>query len=156
MEMNKIWPSGSHHYGYQHGTGRPLALSDFVPAGYPVPWNPITMGEFVPGGFPLPATPVYFSDSNGSLPKSPDMPMAAIGAKNGKAAIAAASGMGCGCGCGGGMGTLSSDTLIPQASLPAFLQGDAYITGFPTLYLAGAVVLVLGFMFAGGSSRRRR
>ncbi len=88
--------------------------------------------------------------------------MAYIGAKNGKAAVVAAAsdGMGCGCGgsCGGcgGMGTLSSDTFIPQASLPSFLQGDAYITGFPTLYLAGAVVLVLGFMFAGSSGGRRR
>jgi hypothetical protein len=135
------------------------ALQDFVPAGYPVPWNPITLADFVPGGFPLPQNPVYFASSNGSLPKAPGLPMAAIGAKNGKAAIAAASGCGdCGCGgsCGGcGMGTLSSDTIIPQASLPVFLQGDAYIAGFPTVYLAGAVLLV-GIMFMGGRSARRR
>jgi hypothetical protein len=136
-------------------------LQDFVPAGYPLPWNPVTMGEFVPGGYPLPWNPVFFASSNGSLPKAPNLPMAAIGAKNGKAAIAAAS-SGCGdCGCGGscggcGMGTLSSDTFIPQASLPVFLQGDAYITGFPTVYLAGAVVVTLAVMFMGGRSARRR
>ncbi len=137
------------------------ALNDFVPASYPVPWNPITMGDFVPGGYPLPWNPVFFPSAAGSLPKSPNLPMAAIGAKNGKAAIAAASGCGdCGCGgsCGGcaGMGTLSSDTFIPQASLPAFLQGDSYITGFPTVYIAGAVALTLAFMFMGGRSARRR
>jgi hypothetical protein len=140
------------------------ALNDFVPAGYPLPWNPITLAEFVPGGFPLPQNPVYFASAGGALPKAPGIPMAAIGARNGKAAIAAAAASGCGdCGCGGscggcgGMGTLSSDTFIPQASLPAFLQGDAYITGFPTVYLAGAVALTLVLMMSmGGRSARRR
>jgi hypothetical protein len=67
-------------------------------------------------------------------------------------------GCGCGGGCGGcgGMGTLTSDTIIPQASLPTFLQGDAYITGFPTVYLAGAIVLTLGVMMMGGKRGRRR
>lgn len=139
-------------------------LHDFVQGGYPLPWNPVTMGEFVPGGFPLPWTPVFYPDSSGTLPKSPDMPMAAIGAKNGAAAIAAASdgcgsGMGCGCGgsCGGyGMGALTGDTIIPQASLPTFLQGDSIITGFPTVYLAGAGLVIVAFLFMGGRSGRRR
>ncbi len=136
------------------------ALQDFVPGGYPLPYNPITLADFVPGGYPLPFNPVFFANSNGSLPKAPDLPMAYIGAKNGKAAVVAAAtnggcGMGCGCDSCGGMGTLSSDTFIPQASLPAFLQGDAYISGFPTVYLAGAVVLVLGFMMMGSKKGRR-
>jgi hypothetical protein len=138
-------------------------LNDFVAGGYPLPWNPVTLGDYVPGAFPLPWNPVFFASSGGSLPKAPPIPMAMIGAKNGKAAMAAAggdcgSGMGCGCGgsCGGcGMGTLSSDTIIPQASLPTFLQGDSYITGFPTVYLAGAVVFGL-VLFMGSSSRRGR
>ena len=136
------------------------ALNDFVPAGYPLPWNPITLADFVPGGYPLPWNPVFFPSAAGSLPKAPNLPMAAIGAKNGKAAIEASGCGGCGCGgsCSGcgGMGSLTSDTLIPQASLPTFLQGDAYITGFPTVYLAGAVVVLVGFMFMGGRSARRR
>jgi hypothetical protein len=53
------------------------------------------------------------------------------------------------------MGSLTSDTLIPQASLPAFLQGDAYITGFPTVYLAGAIALTVVFMMSAGGRRRR-
>jgi hypothetical protein len=148
------------------------ALNDFVPAGYPLPWNPITLADFVPGGFPLPQNPIYFASSNGSLPKAPSLPMAAIGAKNGKAAIAAAASDSCGgCGCGGSCGgcgglgaiagcatcsaSMTSDTIIPQASLPAFLQGDAYMAGFPTVYIAGAVVLLVGFMMMGGKRGRR-
>ena len=137
-------------------------LQDFVPGSYPLPWNVITMSglqDFVPAGFPLPWNPVFYPSSGGSLPKAPPLPMALIGAKNGKAAMAAGDGCGTGCGCGGscggcGMGSLSSDTIIPQASLPTFLQGDAYITGFPTVYLAGAVVLGL-VLFMGGKRGRR-
>ena len=135
-------------------------LADFVSGGFPLPWTPVYdgMGEFVGGGFPLPQNPIYPSAS-GSLPKAPPMPMALIGHGNGQADDCGA-GMGCGCGgsCGGcGMGALTSDTFIPQAKLPTFLQGDAYISGFPTVYLALGVVAV-GFMFMGGSSggRRRR
>lgn len=146
-------------------------LRDFVMGSYPLPWTPvISMGEFVAGGFPLPQTPVFFPDANGSLPKAPPMPRALIA--HGSAGPASPtpnllagvsgigrSGMG-GCGCGpvpgfGGMGTLTSDTLIPQASLPTFLQGDAYITGFPTVYLAGIVVLA-AVAVMGGSKRGRR
>ncbi len=88
--------------------------------------------------------------------------MAYIGAKNGKAAIEAAGGCGMGCGCGGscggcGMGSLSSDTLIPQAMLPAFLQGDGFITGFPTVYLAGGIaILAMWLWTSGGGGRVRR
>jgi hypothetical protein len=151
-------------------------LHDFVAGGYyPLPWNVISMAglsDFVNGGFRLPQTPVYFPDKNGSLPKAPPMPRALIGnglgrsdmirgfsGVNGRSdMIRGFSGVGdCGCGgsCGcGGMGTLTSDTFIPQASLPTFLQGDAYITGFPTVYLAGAVVLGL-VLFMGGKKGRR-
>jgi len=162
-------------------------LADFVSGGFPLPWTPVYdgMGEFVGGGFPLPQNPIYPSAS-GSLPKAPPMPMALIGHGNGQADDCGA-GMGCGCGgsCGGcgmgaypnygrslanasavglehrhafdGIGALTSDTLIPQAKLPTFLQGDAYISGVPTVYLALGV-LAAGFMFMGGSSggRRRR
>jgi hypothetical protein len=142
------------------------------------------LSDFVNGGFPLPQTPVYFPSSQGSLPKAPPMPKALInlgrhdmirgfsgmgersdmirgfsGGVNGRSdMIRGFSGVGdCGCGgsCGGcGMGTLTGDTLIPQAMLPAFLQGDAYIAGFPTVYLAG--VVVLGAMLFMGSKRGRR
>ncbi len=125
-------------------------LRDFVPASFPLPWMPIYdgMGEFVSAGFPLPQNPIYPS-ANGSLPKAPPMPMALIGHGNGKA-------NGCGdCGCNGGMGALTSDTIIPQASLPTFLQGDTWITGFPNVYVALGVVVV-GVMFMGGSARRGR
>ncbi len=149
------------------------ALQDFVPASFPLPWNVITMAglqDFVAGGFPLPQNPIRYvppASANGSLPKAPPMPMANIGAKNGKDYMSAVmTGGGCGgsCGCGGlgaiaGCATCSasmvSDTLIPQASLPAFLQGDAYIAGFPTVYLAGAVALTLAFMMMGSKRGRR-
>jgi hypothetical protein len=140
------------------------ALNDFVPAWYPLPYNPITMGDFVPGGFPLPQNPVYFVPSaGGSLPKAPDLPMAAIGAKNGKAAIAAAS-SGCGnCGCGGSCsGCGMGDLAVPSwaSSLPTFLQGSVTLPAVgsvPTVYLVGGV-LVLAVLVMGGSrgGRRRR
>jgi hypothetical protein len=80
------------------------------------------------------------------------------------------SGVG-GCGCGhpyemargfSGMGTLATtdfglvngDTIIPQASLPTFLQGDNWITGFPNVYTAG-VVVIAAVMFMGGKKGRR-
>jgi hypothetical protein len=136
-------------------------LHDFVAGGYPLPWNVISMAglsDFVNGGFPLPQNPVYLPSVNGSLPKAPPMPKALINLGR-HDMIRGFSGLGdCGCGgsCGGcGMGTLTGDTLIPQAMLPAFLQGDAYIAGFPTVYLAGAVALVVGFMFAGSKRGRR-
>jgi hypothetical protein len=136
-------------------------LHDFVAGGYPLPWNVISMAglsDFVNGGFPLPQTPVYFPSSQGSLPKAPPMPKAFISLGR-HDMIRGFSGLGdCGCGgsCGGcgGLGTLTGDTLIPQASLPTFLQGDAYIAGFPTVYLAGAVVL--GVALFMGSKRGRR
>jgi hypothetical protein len=90
--------------------------------------------------------------------------MANIGAKNGNAYMSAILNSGCGgCGCGEGMGALcptcsasmATDTFIPQASLPTFLQGDAYMAGFPTVYLAGAVALTLAFMFMGSKRGRR-
>jgi hypothetical protein len=140
------------------------------------------LSDFVNGGFPLPQTPVYFPSSQGSLPKAPPMPKALInlgrhdmirgfsgGVNNRSDMIRGFSGVGdCGCsgscgGCGGlgaiaGCATCSAsmltDTLIPQASLPAFLQGDAYIAGYPTVYLAGAVVL--GLVLFMGSKRGRR
>lgn len=168
-----------------------MTLGDFVNGQFPLPWTPvISMGEFVAGGFPLPQTPVFFPSANGSLPKAPDIPRAAIAHGSAGPAsptpnmlagissigrsdmIRGFSGMGdrsdmirgfSGCGCGSpndmvrgfsGMGTLTSDTLIPQASLPTFLQGDAYITGFPTVYLAGIVVLVAVSVIGGKKGRR--
>lgn len=134
-------------------------LHDFVAGGYPLPWNVISMAglsDFVNGSFPLPQTPVYFPSSQGSLPKAPPMPKALINLGR-HDMIRGFSGVGCGCGgsCGGcGMGTLTGDTLIPQAMLPAFLQGDTYIAGFPTVYLAGAVVL--GLVLFMGSKKGRR
>ena len=126
-------------------------LADFVSGGYPLPWTPvISMGEFVAAEFPLPQNPVYFASSKGSLPKAPDMPMALIAHGNGAS-------LGCGCGgsCAGcgGLGGLG-DTLIPQASLPTFLQGDALVSGIPTVYLAAGVLLA-AVLFMGGRSARR-
>ena len=139
-------------------------LNDFVPGSYPLPWNPITLGEFVPGGYPLPWNPVFFADSNGSLPKAPDIPMAYIGAKNGKAAMAAAAsdscgnGMGCGCGgscgCSGGMG----DVAVPTWA-PSFLNGTVtlpVVGVFPTVYLALGVGLIAVIAMSSGGGRRRR
>ena len=134
-----------------------MGLHDFV--GARQPWmlpNAIVaagMGwlhDFVPvSNWVLPNE--IIASANGSLPKAPDIPRALIGAKNGKAA-------GCGgpCGCSGGMGALTGDTLIPQASLPSFLQGDALISGVPTVYLAGGVLLVAVMMMGGKSSYSRR
>jgi hypothetical protein len=154
-------------------------VADFVPGGYPLPWNPITLGDFTPGWFPLPQNPVGFRPSaNGTLPKAPDIPMALIGHGNGKS-------LGCGgdCGCDdcSGMGRVPNyvrsllnasstglehrhahgytgmgglgDTIIPQASLPTFLQGETF--GFPTVYVAGVGVLAL-IMFMGSRGGRRR
>ncbi len=134
-------------------------LRDFVPGQFPLPWMPVFdgMGEFVPGGFPLPQNPVFYPSKNGSLPKAPDMPMALIGNGNGATLDDCGGGMGCGCqSCG--MGALTGDTLIPQASLPSFLQGDSWITGVPTLYIAGGALLVTWAMFmnAGPKSSYRR
>lgn len=133
-------------------------LREFVPGGFSLPWTPVFdgMGEFVGGGFPLPQNPVRAA-ATGSLPKAPPMPMALIGHGNGSSLEGIGCGCGGGCGCSGGMGALTSDTFIPQAKLPTFLQGDAYITGVPTLYLALGVVAA-GFLFMGGSGggRRRR
>jgi hypothetical protein len=130
-------------------------LNDFVAGGYPLPWNPVTMGEFVPGSYPLPWNPVFFASSGGSLPKSPPLPMALIGAKNGKAAAAASDGCGMGCGCDscGGMGDIAVPTWAPS-----FLNGAVtlpVVGSVPTVYLALAIGIG-AVMFMGGSSRRRR
>lgn len=155
-------------------------ISDFVAGGYPLPWEPVwhpSIGDFVMGGFPLPQGPVFMPSANGSLPKAPDMPRAAIAHGSAGAASTAAptnmaptnlSGLGCGCGSVrgfSGMGALSTtdfglvsgDTIIPQASLPTFLQGDNWITGFPNLYTAigvGVLALVIGSSMGGGRRRR--
>lgn len=128
-------------------------LHDFVrPTGFPLPWNPVTMSglnDFVPATQPwlFPRGPV----AAGSLPKAPPIPRALIG--NG--GDSGGCGMGCGAGCGcdscSGMGGLG-DTIIPQASLPTFLQGE--ISGVPTIYLAlGVVAAAVLFM---GQKRGRR
>ena len=160
-----------------------MGLRDFVNGGFPLPQGPVYipgmgwmggMADFVPGGFPLPATPVYMPAANGSLPKAPPMPRAAIAhggagplspSMNSLSGIGSIGGMG-GCGCGprgfNGMGTLATtdfglingDTIIPQASLPAFLQGDSWVAGFPNLYTAIGVGLV-AFMVMGGKKGRR-
>lgn len=134
-------------------------LHDFVMGGFPLPQNPVwatgvSLGEFVAGGFPLPQNPVGIrASANGSLPKAPPMPMALIGHGNG-ADLDCGSTCGCGGSCGAcGMGGLG-DTIIPQASLPSFLQGAAYIPGVPTLYLAGG--LALAFLFFRSSTARGR
>lgn len=174
-------------------------INDFVLGGYPLPQTSVyypNMGDFVNGGFPLPQTPVFFPASNGSLPKAPPMPRAAI-AHGGAGPLSPSmnslsgvrsdmirgfsglgrsdmirgfSGLG-GCGCGSpnqmvrgfsGMGALATtdfglvngDTIIPQASLPTFLQGDNWITGFPNVYTAG-VVVIAAVMFMGGKKGRR-
>lgn len=163
-------------------------MNDFVLGDYPLPYNPVSMGDFVKGGFPLPFTSVIMPAANGSLPKAPPMPRAAIahgGAGplspsmnplNGVSGIGRSdmirgfSGMG-GCGCGSpnemvrgfsGMGTLATtdfglvngDTIIPQVSLPTFLQGDNWISGFPNVYTAG--VVVIGIVLFMGSKKGRR
>ena len=138
-------------------------LADFVPGGFPLPWNPVLadsgIGDFVMGGFPLPQNPVFYPSASGSLPKAPPMPMALIGNGGGMGhrsdMIRGFSGVGC-CDCG--MGALTGDTIIPQASLPAFLQGDSLVTGVPTVYLAGGVLVALVVlpMLMGGGGRRRR
>ncbi len=137
-------------------------FGDFVQARQPwiLPNQIVGMGnlaDFVNAGkWVLPNAIVGLPSSGGNLPKAPDMPKALLGARNGKAAMKAL-GCGCGGGCGScGMGTLSSDTIIPQASLPAFLQGDAYIAGFPTVYLAGVALIAAVAMFGNSTSRRRR
>lgn len=137
-----------------------MRLGDFVAGGFPLPASPIYdgMGDFVCGGFPLPQNPVYFQPSiTGSLPKTPDLTSADL-APIPSYDSPCGSGMGCGCGgsCGGGcgMGALTGDTIIPQASLPSFLQGDALITGFPTLYLAAGVILA-GLFFMNSKKGRR-
>jgi hypothetical protein len=150
-------------------------MSDFVYGGYPLPQGPVGLRDFVPGGFPLPWTPVFIPSKDGSLPKAPPMPRAAIahGASGPASPNPATTPSGgtsslSGCGCGmpgyyGGMGTLATtdfglvngDTIIPQASLPTFLQGDNWISGMPNIYTAlGVGVLVL--VVASGSKKGRR
>ncbi len=142
-------------------------LQDFVPAGYPLPYNPITLADFVPGGFPLPFNPVFFPSAGGSLPKSPNLPMAAIGAKNGKAAIAAAASAGCGgCGCGGSCGGCGGmgDIAVPSwaMSLPSPLDSASnwpVLGVVPNVYVAlgvAALIFFIGAPFVGRSARRRR
>ena len=132
-------------------------MNDFVAGSFPLPQNSVGLRDFVPGGFPLPQMPVLHN----GLPKAPPIQRAQIG--NG-AAAAGVSGCGCGMpGYYGGMGTLattdfglvSGDTIIPQASLPTFLQGDNWITGFPNLYVAlGAGVIAL--VVIGSQKKGRR
>jgi hypothetical protein len=154
-------------------------FGDFTNGGFPLPQGPVYypgmgyVGDFVKGGFPLPMTSVYMPSSNGSLPKAPPMPRAAIAhgssgpaspSLNGLRGVSGLRGIGCGCGPRGfgGMGTLATtdfglvngDTIIPQASLPSFLQGDNWISGLPNLYTAGVVVVGV-FMFMGGKKGRR-
>lgn len=134
-----------------------MRLGDFVAGGFPLPASPIYdgargVGDFVPGGFPLPQTPVYYPSVDGSLPKAPALTQSDL-APLPAADSPCGAGMGCGC-ASCGMGALTGDTLIPQASLPTFLQGDSYITGFPTVYLAGLAILG-AFAFMGGKKGRR-
>jgi hypothetical protein len=161
-----------------------MGLRDFVNGGFPLPHEPVYIpgmgwmgggiADFVNGGFPLPATPVFMPAANGSLPKAPPMPRAAIahgGAGPLSPSMNALSGMGSvgslrGCGCGprgfNGMGTLATtdfglingDTIIPQASLPTILQGDNWVSGIPNLYTAIGVGIV-AFMVMGGKKGRR-
>jgi hypothetical protein len=125
-------------------------LRDFVPGGFPLPWVPVYdgMGEFVGGGFPLPQNPV--ASVNGSLPKAPPIHKAQIAPLPDSS-----SGVGC---CCAGMGRLG-DTIIPQASLPEFLQGDFTIPVVnytaPLVYVAAGAIVVAMVMFGGGRSRRR-
>lgn len=174
-----------------------MGLRDFVDGGFPLPQGPVYvpgmgwmggMADFVPGGFPLPQNPVYMPAANGSLPKAPPMPRAAIahgGAGPLSPSMNALSGMGRsdmirgfsgvgGCGCGSpnemvrgfsGMGLLTTDfglvngdTIIPQASLPAFLQGDSWISGIPNLYTAigAGVIFFMVEMSARGTIKRGR
>ena len=52
-------------------------------------------------------------------------------------------------------GLVNGDTIIPQASLPTFLQGDNWITGVPNLYTAmGGVVLALVVIASQKKGRR--
>jgi hypothetical protein len=167
-------------------------LRDFVNGSFPLPWEPVYfptgVGDFVNGGYPLPQVPVFVPSSNGSLPKAPPMPRAAIahgGAGPLSPSMNSLSGVsslgrsdmirgfsGVGCGCGNptdmvrgfsGMGTLATtdfglingDTIIPQASLPTFLQGDNWISGFPNVYTAGVVGAIAIAMMMGGKKGRR-
>jgi hypothetical protein len=149
-----VWASGAKHYGYGHGSGRP-DMGDFVPGGFPLPWNPVFadsgVGDFVWGGFPLPQNPVGArASAYGSLPKAPDLPMALIGHGNGAELDAGDCGMGCGC--SGGMGALE----IPAwaMTLPAPLNGQ--VAGIPTVYLAGGLLAVFFILPMIGGRKGRR
>ena len=142
-----------------------MGLADFVAGGFPLPQSSVRMpaiydgmGDFVCGGFPLPQTPVrYIASADGSLPKAPDLVTADLAPIPSYDTPDCGGGMGCGCGgtCGGcGMGALTGDTIIPQASLPSFLQGDALITGFPTLYLVAGGFLAAFFFMNTKKGRR--
>ncbi len=127
-----------------------MSLKDFTDGGFPLPQGPVGLRDFVPGGFPLPQMPVLHT----GLPKAPPIDRSQIGS--------GVSGCGCGTGYNPGMGLLatdfglmSGDTIIPQASLPTFLQGDNWIAGFPNLYVGLGVVLV-GVIFMSGGRKGRR
>lgn len=150
-------------------------LADFVPGGFPLPWNPILadgLGDFVPGWFPLPQNPIHYQASvNGNLPKSPGIPRALIGS-GGAAdvrAVAAMSGDSCagvsglsGCGCGhrmtapglGGCGCRMSAPGLGAFDISTLIPGETF--GINNTYLVGGVlaaILILPMMSGG---RRRR
>jgi hypothetical protein len=153
-------------------------LSDFVNGGFPLPQTPVyfpsSQGS-LPKAPPMPKALINLGRHDmirgfSGMGERSDMIRGFSGGVDGRSdMIRGFSGVGdCGCsGSGGGCGglgaiagcatcsaSMTTDTLIPQASLPAFLQGDAYIAGYPTVYLAGAVVL--GLVLFMGSKRGRR
>jgi hypothetical protein len=172
-----------------------MGLRDFVNGGFPLPHEPVYIpgmgwmgggiADFVNGGFPLPATPVYMPAANGSLPKAPPMPRAAIahgGAGPLSPSMNALSGMGRsdmirgfsgvgGCGCGSpnemvrgfsGMGLLATTDF-------GLINGDTIIpqASLPTIlqgdnWVSGIPNLytaigvgIVAFMVMGGKKGRR-
>lgn len=135
-----------------------MGLADFVAGSFPLPQSPIYdgLGDFVPGSFPLPQVPVYYRPSaSGSLPKAQDLTTADLAPVPSYDSPDSGCGAGMGCGCGScGMGTLTGDTIIPQANLPSFLQGDSLISGVPTLYLVAGGFLAAFFFMNAKKGRR--
>jgi len=128
-----------------------------IPVGTP-PW--ITgVGDYAPATSPwlLPRIPVAYV--GGSLPKSPDIPMALIGHGNGASLPGGDCGCGSGCGCTGCSGMGAFDLAVPTwaATLPPPLNGYL-VPGIPTVYigLGLAALLILPAMMGGRGGRRRR
>jgi hypothetical protein len=143
----------------------PNGVGDFVNGGFPLPQVPVFFPSSA-GSLPKAPSMPRAAIAHGSAgPASPTVnSLSGVSSLGMHDMIRGFSGVG-GCGCGhpnemvrgfSGMGTLAptdfglvnGDTIIPQASLPTFLQGDNWISGFPNVYTAGIGVVGLFIMFA--------